>query len=264
MTKKAHNKYLYSGALLLSALFMFIIVTNIQTSVNYQIIGWGLSIVLLFVAGVTQKKQNLLFWFVYLVLLYFLAGMLSERILSIDEILLSSLSEQLTALQIEKIIDFRERWRWIGYALIPLLLLLKISVIALLIDLGCFFYNKRIAYKQLFAMVLRAEYIFLLVPIAKVAWFYFFKTDYTFEDFQYFYPFSAISVVGHKGLDIWFIYPLQVFNLFEIVYWFYLASQIDKALDEKEEKGINILASGYGSGLLLWIVAVMFFTLNNS
>ena len=36
--------------------------------------------------------------------------------------------------------------------------------------------------------------------------------------------------------------------------------QIDKAIGSTTEKGLNIV--GYGVGLLLWVVGVMFFTLN--
>lgn len=40
--------------------------------------------------------------------------------------------------------------------------------------------------------------------------------------------------------------------------------QIDKAIGSTTEKGLNIVGCGYGVGLLLWVVGVMFFTLNMS
>lgn len=202
--------------------------------------------------------------FIILSLSIIFLGWFAEKILNTEELLLSSLSEQLTTGQIEKIIDFRDTWQWVGYVAIPILLLLKISVIALLLDVGCFFFNKKLPYKQLFGMVLRAEFIFLLVPICKIIWFYFFKTNFTFEDLQFFYPLSALNITGYQGLDVWFIYPFQVLNLFEVAYWWFLAYQLDKAFDDKKEKGINVVASGYGVGLFLWVAGVMFFTLNNA
>ena len=92
-------------------------------------------------------------------------------------------------------------------------------------------------------MALLGECIFLVVPIVKLCWFAFFQPNFTLEDVQYFYPLSALNITGYKGIAVWFIYPLQVLNVFE---------------------GINIMASGYGVGLLLWVVCVMFFTLNIS
>jgi len=104
----------------------------------------------------------------------------------------------------------------------------------------------------------------LLVIIFKTAWFYFFQTDYNLEDLQYFYPLSALNIVGYEGLQPWFIYPVQVFNLFELAYWVILAYLIDKELNENTVKGMSIVASSYGVSLLIWVVGVMFFTLNMS
>lgn len=92
-----------------------------------------------------------------------------------------------------------------------------------------------------------------------------FQTNYTLEDLQYFYPLSALNIVGYKGLESWFIYPLQVLNLFELAYWLLLAYFIGKlAFTEKDkgkpmDLGFKIVASSYGSALLLWVVVVMFY-----
>ena len=51
----------------------------------------------------------------------------------------------------------------VGYVFVPILLLIKISVTALLIDIGCLFYNEKLPYKQLFRMALLGECIFLAV-----------------------------------------------------------------------------------------------------
>ena len=195
----------------------------------------------------------------------------SVIVLPINDLLYQSYSEKLTTVQIEKVFAFQEKWRWISYALVPLLLLLKISLIASVLYIGTFFYSKvKVTFKQLFDAVIKAEFVFLLVSILKIIWFYFFQTNYTLEDLQYFYPLSALNIVGYQGLESWFIYPLQVLNLFELAYWSLLAYFIGKlAFTEKDkgkpmDLGFKIVASSYGSALLLWVVVVMFFTLNYS
>ena len=192
-------------------------------------------------------------------------------VLSIIDLLYQSYSEKLTTVQIEKVFAFQEKWRWISYALVPLLLLLKISLIASVLYIGTFFYSKvKVTFKQLFDAVIKAEFVFLLVSILKIVWFYFFQTNYTLEDLQYFYPLSALNIVGYQGLESWFIYPLQVLNLFELAYWLLLSYFVGKlAFTEKDkgkpmDLGFKIVASSYGSALLLWVVVVMFFTLNYS
>ena len=116
----------------------------------------------------------------------------------------------------------------------------------------------------MFNLVVMAEFVFLLVVIFKITWFYFFQQEYTLEDLQYFYPFSALNLVGYKGLQPWFIYPLQILNLIEVVYWLVLAYLLSRELQISAKKGISIVASSYGVSLLIWVVGVMFFTLNMS
>ncbi len=146
----------------------------------------------------------------------------------------------------------------------PLLLLLKISVIAAVLDVGCFFFGKDITYKKLFTIVTQAEFVFLLVIVVKTAWFFTFKTDYTLQEVQYFYPLAAINTVNYENLQTWFVYPMQVVNAFELLYWLVLAYLLGKALQIGTEKSFTIVASSYGVGLLIWVVGIMFLTLNMS
>lgn len=81
---------------------------------------------------------------------------------------------------------------------------------------------------------------------------------------QYFYPLSALNIIGYEGLQSWFIYPFQLINLFELAYWVILAYLIGKEFNENTDKGLSIVASSYGVSLLIWVVGMMFFTLNMS
>jgi len=185
-------------------------------------------------------------------------------LLNINILVVSSLSEYYTQTQIAEALNSLQKWQWLSYAIIPLLLLLKISIIAAIIDVGCFFFDKDIKYKNLFNTVIKAEFVFLLVIVFKTLWFYVFQQDYTLEDLQYFYPLSAINITGYDGLQPWFVYPLQVLNLFELAYWVILAYLLGKELKISTDKGLTIVASSYGVGLVIWVVAVMFLTLNMS
>jgi hypothetical protein len=168
-------------------------------------------------------------------------------------------------------INLSKKWQLLSYLLIPIVLLIKTTILASILYVGAFFYSKaKVTFKQLFDAVIKAEFVFLGVGVAKIIWFYFFQTNYTLEDLQYFYPLSALNIIGYQGLDAWFIYPLQVLNLFELAYWLLLAYFIGKlSLTEKDkgkpmDLGLKIVASSYGSALLLWVVVIMFFTLNYS
>lgn len=190
---------------------------------------------------------------------------ITKSVLNLDKLIYSSLSEQLTTKQIEKFFEIQQKWKLLGSAFIPIFLLLKITIISSILYVGTFFFSKKeLSYKILRDIVINIEFIFLLMPVCKIIWFYFFKTNYTLEDIQYFYPLSALNIVGYEGLEPWFIYPFQTLNLFELTYWLILAYYIGKATQTNMDNGLKIVASSYGSALLLWVVTIMFFTLNYS
>lgn len=209
--------------------------------------------------------------FFLLVFFYVCFGLLLSNILQTNELLLDNLSQKLSSEQIIKVLEFKDKWEWITYILAPLLLLIKTTLVTSVLYIGAFFFSKaKVTFKQLFNAVVKAEFVFLGVGVLKIVWFYFFQTNYTLEDIQYFYPLSALNIIGYQGLDAWFIYPLQVLNLFELAYWLLLSYYVGKLAFTKKDKGkpmdlgFKIVASSYGSALLLWVVVVMFFTLNYS
>lgn len=204
-----------------------------------------------------MKNNTILFTF--LIILYFLITSLSNLTLFNDDLFFSLVGDN-----VEEILKTRKKIEYFGYLFIPIFFFVKILVIAAILDAGCFFFGKEIKYKKLFNIVVKAEFVFLLVIVFKTAWFYLFQTNYTLEDLQYFYPLSALNIIGYEGLQPWFIYPFQVLNLFELAYWVILAYLIGKELNENTDKGMSIVASSYGVSLLIWVVGVMFFTLNIS
>jgi hypothetical protein len=208
-----------------------------------------------------MKNKKNLFLYVFLVIGI---QIISNKLLEYDTILSNSLSDQLTQEQLLDYLRLRKDLEWVGYIVMPIILFIKISLIAAIIDVGCFFFEKEIKYKKLFNIVVKAEFIFLGVILLKTGWFLFFMPNYTLEDLQYFYPLSLINLIDYREYKTWFIYPLQIVNLFEIVYWFLLANLLGKSLKLSTEKSLTIIASSYGIGLLIWIIAVMFFTLNMS
>ncbi len=209
-------------------------------------------------------KNNNVSHLLLLASLQLILGYFSSDLLQTKELYTATLSESLTHEQIQKILNVQSKWEWVGYLIAPILLLLKLSIIAAILDIGMFFYNKEIKYAKLFNIVVKAEYIFLLVIIIKTAWLYFFVKEFTFQEVQNFYPFSMLHLVGTAGIDSWYFYPLQALNLFELAYWVVLAYLLGKALPVKVEKAFEIVLSSYGVGFFIWVIAIMFLVLNMS
>ena len=201
---------------------------------------------------------------VYSILL-FLVNSFFTNFFEIDKLFYFSLLQKATSKQVEVFFGYKEKWNWLIYVLVPISLIVKTIVIAVVLYIGTSFFSKTTTtIKQLCIIVIDAEFVFLLVPVFKIIWFYFFQTNYKLEDLQYFYPLSALNIVGYKGLESWFIYPFQTLNLFELAYWLILANYIGKATKTNMDNGLKIVACSYGPALLLWVVTIMFFTLNFS
>lgn len=209
--------------------------------------------------------------YILFVFAIFIINETTNYVLAFDKLLSNSLIEHLTSKQIEKYFDFQKKWQWVSYVIIPLFLLIKTTLIASVLYIGTFFYSKvKVTFKQLLNAVIKAEFIFLLVGVAKIIWFYFFQTNFTLEDLQYFYPLSALNLIGYKNLEAYFIYPFQVLNLFELGYILLLSYYVGKLAFTPKDRGLpmdfglKIVVSSYVPALLLWVAIVMFFTLNYS
>lgn len=210
-------------------------------------------------------KHKKILKFVFLFILILILSEITNYLFDFNQLITNSLSEKLTNDQIESFVNRQQKGKWVSYAFIPIYYFIKISLVALLLYAATIFYKRQeCSYSQVWNLVVEAEYIFLLAPVFKIFWFSFFQTNYTLEDLQLFYPLSALNIVGYIGLEKWYIYPLQVINVFEIIYWIVLAKGMAKLMGVSNEKGLSAVAVSYGSSLALWVVAVMFFTLNFS
>ena len=185
---------------------------------------------------------------------------LSGYILVYDGLYYSSLSEQLSYEQIEKLLAQGKKYEWLSYVLLPILSLIKLTFVASCLSLGVLLVSNRFAFKQLFGVALVAEFVFLMPTLLKILWFTFVQTDYDLQDLQYFYPLSALNFFEAKALQTWWLYPLQTFNVFEIIYWVLLIQGVEKIFPTA---GLSAWVS-YGTGLVLWMAVVMFVSVSFS
>lgn len=204
-------------------------------------------------------------YFIIISIFLIISGLVTKSLLNLDNLILDNLSTSITRNQLIEYLDFKKKWQWLSFAIIPILLLIKTTVVASILYIGTFFYSKaKVTFKNLWQIAVKAEFIFLGVGILKIIWFYFFQTNYTLEDIQYFYPLSALNIFDYKELEPWLIYPLQTLNVFELAYIIILSYQIGTLTLTNPDTGLKIVASSYIPALLLWVTIIMFFTLNFS
>jgi len=211
------------------------------------------------------KINNFKFYLIVMIITI-LITFYTNYLLNLDELLYNFYSEKLVQEQVENLLSTQQKWAWLGYAFIPLLILIRTSLVALCLSIGQFIYNveNTFRFKQFFRIALIGEFVLVLVGFFKLGYFYFIKTDYTLEDVQQYYPLSIINLLNLKNLEPWLLYPLQTINLFEVAYFFVLVYGLWKLLKNEYIKSFEMVMTSYGGGLLIWLGLVMFLTLNMS
>ena len=58
------------------------------------------------------------------------------------------------------------------------------------------------------------------------------------------------------------VFPLSLLNVFEALYWLALAWLLTGVVEKPIGSTLKTVATSYGSGLLLWVLFVMFLTVN--
>jgi hypothetical protein len=208
-------------------------------------------------------------WKVFLVLsaLYILFAYLDDSILVNDDLYYNSLGEELTIDRIQKLIENRYKWDWIAYGFEPLVVLLRALYTSLFLFIGVFFTEKKVNFASLFKISLLADFIFVFAALLRLLILLFSKEVSTFDDLS-FQPFSLINLFDEERLELFVVYPLSLVNIFELSYFFLLAFFLRIILAESNVKTIAygkslaVVALSYGGGILLWVIFIMFLTIN--
>ncbi len=197
-------------------------------------------------------------------LLLFLTFLTDNFILS-KEVYYGYFANKLPTDKIQDSIDVYRQWHWLTYVLVVAIYVIKGLLVAFSISVGLFIFFDSFELRKVIHVAFKAEYVFLIASLIKVIWFSYFKTDYTLEDIQFFYPLSAINLFNSNSLQPWQVYPLQVFNVFEVIYWIVLACLLSREVRGLDvSKSMTIIMSSYFPGLLVWISFVVFLSLFSS
>ena len=202
-------------------------------------------------------------FFLFISLLYVLLSVLLNEFIIKDELYYQTLGEQLARERIEEFLEFKHKWDWIAYLIIPVILFFKFLFVALCLETGSIFQGYKSSFKQMFHIAMFSELVFLFAQMLKTIVIALTKLE-NLNELQYIASFSLLSIMNNKNIDPWFIYPLHTINIFEIIYWLFLAFILKTLLQKEYFRMIKFVLSTYGVGLLILIVVVMFINVNFS
>lgn len=209
-------------------------------------------------------KTKPLVAFVVLTIFQLVLSFLLNYILMDDSLYYDFLGSKLSYDRINELIQESKKWKWLLYVGIPIFLLVKFFLITLCFSMGAMIIGSENCFEKFFQATVTSEFVFLIPLIIKLFWFSVYKTSYTLQDLQYFLPVSVFSLFNPQEVEFWLAYPLQLLNLFELLYWCLLAYQLKEVLGKSLAGSFGFVASTYGVGLLIWVVLVMFLTVSLS
>lgn len=142
-----------------------------------------------------------------------------------------------------------------------LFLILKATLVALLLYAGLFFVDlhQNHRFSDLFDIAVYAESILVIAILFKmiiVA-----AGEFSYDQYLLYYPLSALNLYGYDVHQV-FVYPLQLLNVFEVVYVALLIYFLKEEISLTFFRTSRIVLASYGTGLACWVILVMFLTIN--
>ena len=211
-----------------------------------------------------MRTKNFYF-FIILWCGYFFLYFLLNNLLNLDEKRIINITKDFTEEYLLKHLEYQEKRRGLFYMILPFFILTKIFFVGFLINFINLF-GIKITLGKAMNIVLKAESIFLIALLVKFLKFYYFTNDFSIKDFNFYYPLSLINYKEAISTEKWLAYPLQLANVFELMYWGVLAWGIWELADKKisYQRSLGYVALTYGVGLLFWVGVVCFLILSVS
>lgn len=127
---------------------------------------------------------------------------------------------------------------------------------------GLFFANfhQGVKLSNLFKVAVFSESILVIAGVVKTV--IVSAGDFTYSEFAFFYPLSVLSLFDPSEINSLLIYPLQLVNLFEIVYCFLLVFFFQQETNLPWVNSAKVVLASYFFALIFWLVLILFLTLN--
>lgn len=210
----------------------------------------------------SQKIKNTAITLSIITLCHLTIVFISSHTISTNELIKESLSKQISGERITKYLELQSEWIWLGYVITGLIVLIRTGLIILCLKIGALLYNYKI--RNYLPIIIAGELSLICMNALSLCWFLLNDDNLNLVLIGSFTPLAASNFFNLSIIEPVFHYPLRIINAFEISFWFMLTYFISKELKIKFWKAFEFVMSTYGVGLLIWIVFVMFLTINLS
>ena len=214
-----------------------------------------------------MNKNNLLLSLT-IIFFYLILTFVDKTFIVSESKIFDYLANKYPSSVVQNYMESQKKWWWVSYVTTPVLIGIKVLLVAFCLNFVKIISEKLedVKFRDILTVVLIAEFVFIIAGFYKFFNFYLIDTDYTLETLQTYYPLSLINYKEAISTEKWLAYPLQLCNLFELIYWGILAWGIWQLADKKisYQRSLGYVALTYGIGLLFWVGVVCFLILSVS
>lgn len=159
-----------------------------------------------------------------------------------------------------KIVESYFRYRWLMFLAPVAIFLIRISLVALCLFVGCLLTERqqKIKYIDSWNITLKSDIVLILfsVLICVVSIFAGAQKSVDFVQHN-----SLVFLVNSNITEQWLIVPIAALNIFEVCYWFFMAKLVSLQTKDGYWSSFRFVMSSYGVGYLFYIVFLMFLLL---
>lgn len=214
-----------------------------------------------------MNKNNLLLSLT-IIFFYLILTFVDKTFIVSESKIFDYLANKYPSSVVQNYMESQKKWWWVSYVTTPVLIGIKVLLVAFCLNFVKIISEKleNVKFRDILFVVLIAEFVFVIAGFYKFFNFYLVETDYTLETLQTYYPLSLINFKEAISTEKWLAYPLQLANVFELMYWGVLAWGIWQLADKKisYQRSLGYVALTYGVGLLFWVGVVCFLILSVS
>lgn len=209
------------------------------------------------------EEQNAWVVFILLCLGYATTAYIQDTMILTKEVYYNTLGEQLTIERIDAMLEDQAKWKFVGYLLIPFMVIFQTFLVALCLNCGTIMMNYKMRFPLLFMLVMRSSIVFLLWKLSFTFILLFSKVQ-SIDDLTTVNKFALAGFVEKTNVPEWLMYPLSIINVFEVAFGLLLTFGMSRLLQKSFISSLGFVATTYGLGLLMWMIFIIFLQLNLS
>ena len=193
-----------------------------------------------------------LWWFLFLTGVTFVFIWMQQTFFVSDILYYNTYGDQLSIETIEQIIGNAQKYAWTSYVVTPLLLLLRITLVACCFYTALFFKNEKSDFTSCFNIALKSDTVFLLFGFFNIVYQVIVPANNLTELSAS--PVSLLYYIDIETIPKYLLYPVGLINLSEFFYWGLMIGLVRYRYKFSTSDSLSFVLSSYGIGLLLMVL----------